>query len=201
VTKPLTPAGGVYTHSLPNAWEQDTRASMQVEVGQRGPTGAMICRVIDLVGLIELQRESFERAGPGLRASWPAETAMDAEELEVFLGAHRYCVLATASSKGRPLARPVAFLVLDTSVWLATVDGSRLRNLRRTPWVSIVISVGDAGAHQAVVIDGPVTTTADAPPSVREAWVARHGSEPEWADAWAEVRPDRLISYSAAKTS
>jgi nitroimidazol reductase NimA-like FMN-containing flavoprotein (pyridoxamine 5'-phosphate oxidase superfamily) len=151
--------------------------------------------------LIELQAASLERAGPGLLASWPAETAMDAEELGAFLEAHRYCVLATTSGKGRPLARPVAFLVVDRSVWLATVDGSRLRNLRRTPWVSIVVSVGEPGGHQAVVIDGSVTTTTDAPPSVREAWAARHGSEPDWADAWAEVHPDRLVSYSAAKHS
>ena len=126
---------------------------------------------------------------------------MDATELGALFAAHRYCVLATASGRGRPLARPVAFLVLDASVWLATVDGSRLRNLRRTPWVSIVVSVGDPGAHQAVVIDGSVTTTTVPPERVRNAWVARHRSEADWADAWAEVRPERLFSYSAFKAA
>ena len=101
--------------------------------------------------------------------------------------------------RGRPLARPVAFLVHDASVWLATVDGSRLRNLRRTPWVSLVVSAGDAGVHEAVVIDGPVTITELASEPVRSAWAARHGSEAEWADAWAEVHPERLLSYSARK--
>ncbi len=123
---------------------------------------------------------------------------MDEVELGAFLDAQRYCVLATATGSGRPIARPVAFLVLDASVWLATVDGSRLRNLRRTPWVSIVVSVGDSGAHQAVVIDGPVAITRDPPERVLAAWTARHGSDPDWADAWAEVQPERLVSYSAA---
>ena len=159
----------------------------------------MIGAVVDLVALIELQAASLDGAGPGLRASWPAEAAMDTAELGAFFDAHRYCVLATATSKGRPLARPVAFLVLDTSVWLATVNGSRLRNLRRTPWVSIVVSVGEPGAHQAVVIDGSVTTTTVAPEPVRTAWASRHGSEADWADAWIEVYPDRLLSYSARK--
>ena len=57
-------------------------------------------------------------AGPGLRASWPAEAAMDAEELEVFLDAHRYCVLGDRLEQGGDRSRgPVAFLVLGSSVW------------------------------------------------------------------------------------
>jgi nitroimidazol reductase NimA-like FMN-containing flavoprotein (pyridoxamine 5'-phosphate oxidase superfamily) len=122
---------------------------------------------------------------------------MGATELGAFLNTHRYCVLATTSGKGRPVARPVAFLVLDASVWLATVDGSRLRNVLRTPWVSIAVSAGDPGSHQAVVIDGPVTTTAVAPDRVRTAWAARHRSAADWAEAWCEVHPDRLLSYSS----
>lgn len=155
--------------------------------------------VIDLTALIGLQTRSLERAGPGLRASWPAATAMDAGELGAFFEAHHYCVVATTSSRGRPVARPVAFLVLDASVWLATVEGSRLRNLRRTPWVSLVVAVGDRGAHQAVLIDGSVTTTTVPPDGVLTAWAARHGSPADWADAWVQVSPERLLSYSAAR--
>jgi nitroimidazol reductase NimA-like FMN-containing flavoprotein (pyridoxamine 5'-phosphate oxidase superfamily) len=61
---------------------------------------------------------------------------MDADELRWFLDAHRYCVLATATSKGRPAARPDAFTVVGASFWFATVAGARLRNLQRTPWAS-----------------------------------------------------------------
>jgi nitroimidazol reductase NimA-like FMN-containing flavoprotein (pyridoxamine 5'-phosphate oxidase superfamily) len=154
--------------------------------------------VIDLDALTELQAASFARAGDGLRASWPPESAMSATELGEFLEAHRYCVLATVSPAGRPFARPVSFTVVGSSFWLATVAGSRLRNLRRAPWVSIVVSDGDAGAHRAVVIDGPATITEAPPDSVRSAWSARHGSRADWAVAWVDVGPERLVSYSAA---
>lgn len=89
--------------------------------------------MIDLDVLTRLQTASFKRAGAGLRASWPSESAMNTGELGVFLDAHRYCVLATVTSVGRPLARPVAYTPVGASIWLATVAGSRLRNLRRTP--------------------------------------------------------------------
>lgn len=124
---------------------------------------------------------------------------MDGEELAAFFQAHSYCVLATATANGHPVARPVAFTVCDASIWLATVEGVRLRNLRRTPWVSIVVSTGDRGGHEAVVIDGTVDVTVSPPERVSAAWAARHGSAPAWADAWAEVRPTRLLSYSAGK--
>jgi nitroimidazol reductase NimA-like FMN-containing flavoprotein (pyridoxamine 5'-phosphate oxidase superfamily) len=155
--------------------------------------------VIDVEALAELQRASFARAGGGLRDSWPQESALDVEELGAFLQAHSYCVLATATTSARPLARPVAFTVCDGSVWLATVEGARLRNLRRNPWVSIVISVGDRGDHEVVVIDGTVNVMASPPERVSAAWATRHGAAPAWADAWAEVRPTRLLSHSARK--
>jgi nitroimidazol reductase NimA-like FMN-containing flavoprotein (pyridoxamine 5'-phosphate oxidase superfamily) len=169
-------------------------------LGGSGRSGAMIAAVIDLDALTQLQASSLERAGPGLRESWPAANAMNTAELGQFLDAHLYCVLATATSRGRPLARPVSFLILDATVWLATVDGARLRNLRRTPWVSIVVSDGDRDAHQAVVIDGSVRIVAAAPDRVRAAWAARHGSAATWADAWCEVDPERLLSYDASKS-
>jgi nitroimidazol reductase NimA-like FMN-containing flavoprotein (pyridoxamine 5'-phosphate oxidase superfamily) len=122
---------------------------------------------------------------------------MNTEELGAFLDAHRYCVLATATSVGRPLARPVAYTLVGASIWLATVAGSRLRNLRRPPWVSIVISDGDRESHRAVVIDGPATVVDQAPAEVRAAVQARQGSAADWADAWVEVQPSRLLSYSA----
>jgi hypothetical protein len=64
----------------------------------------------------------------------------------------------------------VAFLVFGATVWLATVEGNRLQNLRRTPWLSIVVSVGEPETHQAVVIDGPVATMIAPPKEVLKAW-------------------------------
>jgi nitroimidazol reductase NimA-like FMN-containing flavoprotein (pyridoxamine 5'-phosphate oxidase superfamily) len=157
--------------------------------------------VVDIEALAELQRASFAGAGAGLRSSWPEQSAMDGDELAAFFETHGYCVLATATASGHPIARPVAFTVCEASVWLATVEGVRLRNLRRTPWVSIVISIGDRGEHEVVVIDGTVDIMVSPPERVSAAWAARHGSAPDWADAWAEVRPTRLLSHSAPKSS
>ncbi|HUA11062.1 MAG TPA: pyridoxamine 5'-phosphate oxidase family protein [Solirubrobacteraceae bacterium] len=152
---------------------------------------------VDLDALARLQETSFELAGEGLRSSWPPESAMDAAQLGKFFEEHRYCVLATATRDGRPVARPVAYTVVGASFWLATVRGSRLRNLERTPWVSLVVSDGDAGSHRAVVVDGSVTVVDGPPADVARAWQVRHGSPAQWADAWVLLQPGRLLSYAA----
>jgi nitroimidazol reductase NimA-like FMN-containing flavoprotein (pyridoxamine 5'-phosphate oxidase superfamily) len=152
---------------------------------------------VDIDALIALQAQSFAGAGPGLRGSWPLEQAMDGPELGAFLSAHRYCVLATTTLKGRPLARPVAFTALAAAIWLATVDGPRLRSLRRTPWASLVVAEGDAGEHRAVTFDGAVTLHSAAPDAVAAAWRERHGNDAAWAEAWVELEPARVLSYAA----
>lgn len=154
---------------------------------------------IDTDALIALQRESHLRAGDGLASSWPAEAAMNGAELASFLTERHYCVLATTNAHGRAIARPVAFTVLGRSFWFATVAGPRLRNLRSTPWASLVIEDGDRGSHRAVAVDGPVTLTEDSPAPLRQVWQERHGSRGEWAAAWCELAPQRLVSYLAGK--
>jgi nitroimidazol reductase NimA-like FMN-containing flavoprotein (pyridoxamine 5'-phosphate oxidase superfamily) len=125
---------------------------------------------------------------------------MNPAELGAFLEARHYCVLATSNAAGRPLARPVAFTVMGSAFWFATVAGARLRNLERTPWVSVVIDDGSVGTHRAVAVDGPVAITADPGPAMLDLWERRHGSRGEWAAAWLELQPERLISYSARLT-
>jgi len=93
----------------------------------------------------------------------------------------------------------VAFTVFGASFWFATVAGSRLRNLERTPWVSLVVEAGDPGDHRAVVVDGPATIADMPSEQLLEAWVARHGSRADWASAWFKVQPTRLLSYSAKR--
>ncbi len=154
--------------------------------------------MIDVDALIRLQEASFARAQDGLRSSWPRDSGMNAAQLRSFLDGHRYCVLATTTAQRHPVARPVAFTVIGTSFWFATVAGPRLRNLQRTPWASIVIAEGDAGKHHAVAVDGPATTTRHPSQPLLAAWEARHGSRAEWAAAFFEIQPTRLISYSAS---
>ena len=156
---------------------------------------------MDVGALIAVQAESFERAQGGLRSSWPSSSAMAEAELGSFLSAHSYCVMATATSRGYPIARPVAFTVVGASFWFATVAGARLRNLERTPRASVVVSEGDADEHRAVAIDGPVEVVEQPVEEMLTAWATRHGSVPDWAAAWFELRPTRLVSYSARRTS
>lgn len=154
--------------------------------------------MIDAETLIGIQEKSYERAAQSLRSAWPPDSAMGADQLARFLTEHHYCVLATVTAKGRPQARPVAFSVFDSSFWFATVAGARLRNLERTPWVSLVVTEGDRGSHRAVTVDGPVTILDTLDEELLAAWEERHGSRAGWAAAWLEVRPVRLLSYDGA---
>jgi nitroimidazol reductase NimA-like FMN-containing flavoprotein (pyridoxamine 5'-phosphate oxidase superfamily) len=154
----------------------------------------------------ELQRASYERAGEGLRSSWPEERALDAAGIGALLDRHRYCVLATARRDGRAHAAPVAFVVHGAAFWFATVEGLRLRNLRARPWASIVVMEGDAEAgearapHVALTAEGPVTLHGvDAYRRLETEWLRRHTGPPDWAAAFVELRPERLFSYDAAR--
>ncbi len=154
--------------------------------------------MIDAEELVRIQQESYERAGAALRSAWPPGSAMGAEQIADFLVEDHFCVLATVTSTGQPQARPVAFTVVASSFWFASVAGARLRNLVQTPWVSFVVAEGDRGSHRAVAVDGPVAIF-DAPDEeLLTAWEKRHGSQAEWATAWFEVRPTRLFSYDGA---
>ena len=148
--------------------------------------------------LHRIQTQSYSRAGHGIRSSWPSEQAMSADELGLFLDERRYCILATTTERGYPQARPVAFSPVGDSLWFATGGSGRLRNLERTPWVSVVVTDGDRGAHRAVTLDGPVTLVAEPPDDVLGEWERRFDGRAEWAVAWFELRPARVFSYAGA---
>ncbi len=153
--------------------------------------------MIDADKLIEVQERSYASAGEGLRRSWPRESTMDGRTLREFLEQHTFCVFASTDAKGRPQARPVAFTVLGSSFWFATVAGARLRNVERNSWVSVVVAEGEGDEHRAMIVDGPVTISAGASEELLSAWRARHGNAAEWASAWLELAPARLMSYAA----
>ncbi len=94
--------------------------------------------------LLEVQRRSYAAATTGLRAAWPESAALDGRRMAALLERQRYCVLATGRADGRPHASPVAFVVGDGAFWIVTVEGLRLRNLRATPWASVVVMEGNA---------------------------------------------------------
>ena len=152
--------------------------------------------------LIAIQDDSYARAGRGLRESFPRHLAMDAPAMAAFLQQKVYGVLATGRRVGRPHAAPIAFSVWNGAFWIATVEGARLRNLRLRPYASIVIMEGDERSrHRAVIAEGPViihegggALASDA--AFAQSWRARHGSEPAWAAAMIELRPDRVFSFN-----
>jgi nitroimidazol reductase NimA-like FMN-containing flavoprotein (pyridoxamine 5'-phosphate oxidase superfamily) len=159
-----------------------------------------------VIELAEIQRRSYA-AARGVRSSWPEEDALDQAGLADLLGRHRYCVLATGRPDRRATAAPVAFVAHGGSFWFATVEGLRLRNLRSTPWASIVVMEGggvDGGGpeHRAVTAEGPTVLYegdefARTFEPLREAWLARHRRPPDWAAALVELQPERLFSYAA----
>lgn len=153
--------------------------------------------MIDAEALVKVQGESYRRAGQSLTGSWPADSAMTAAQLRSLLEERHYCVLATTGAKGQAIARPVAFCAVGASFWFATVEGPRLRNLERQPWVSVVIEDGERGHHRAMVVDGRVMVRRQPPAPVLDLWRTRHGSPAAWAAAWAELVPERIFSYRA----
>lgn len=157
----------------------------------------------DATAFVKIQEESYARAGPGIRTSYPRGQAMDAPRLAAFLGSKRYAVCATSRQDGRPQASPVAFIIWNGAFWLASVRGARLRNLQARPYASIVIMEGEGPAHRAVMAEGPVVlhevrSTDPLPGEFRQRWMDRHGSAPTWAAALIEIRPARLFSYDAS---
>jgi hypothetical protein len=156
----------------------------------------------DLDGLLAAQRSSYARAGEGLRRAWPQEQALDRDGLRRLLEELVYGVLATSRPDGRAHAAPVAYSVDGGALWVATVEGRRLRNLRATPWASLVLFDGQRGGrHRALTVEGPVRLY-EGPGFDRvrrrldPAWEARHEKAPDWAVALVELQPERVFSYA-----
>jgi len=66
------------------------------------------------------------------------------------------------------------------------------RNLRGTPWLTMVIAEGDHPVHIAVLIEGPAEVVAppEVPADVRAAVTA------DWVSAWIRLTAERLLSYA-----
>lgn len=155
----------------------------------------------DVRPLIEIQERSYDRAAAGLSESFPRAVAMDLPRMASFLDRKHYAVLATGRPDGRPHAAPIAFSVWRGAFWIATVRGARLRNVRSRPYASIVVMEGDVRPrHRAVIAEGAViihegAAIGEADPVFGENWRMRFGSDPTWAAAMLELRPERVFSF------
>lgn len=156
----------------------------------------------DVEGLLEIQRRSYRLAGEGLRKSWPERESLDQARLVHLLDELRYGVLATVRPDGRAHAAPVAFSYEHGAFWIASVEGLRLRNLRATPWASLVISEGqDETSHRALTAEGPArlhegTAFASVRGRLDKRWITRHDHVPDWAAAFIELVPVRVFSHA-----
>jgi hypothetical protein len=153
----------------------------------------------DAAAVAALQRASYAKARD-VKSSWPEADALDAQAIADFLGRRRYCVLASARSDGRAHASPVAYVVAEAAFWFASVEGLRLRNLRVTPWASLVVMENEPD-HVALTAEGPVTihegeAFEPAFEPLRDRWLQCHEQAPDWARALVELRPQRVFSYA-----
>jgi hypothetical protein len=68
----------------------------------------------------------------------------------------------------------------------------RERNLRGTPWLTMVIAEADHPEHIAVIAEGPaeVVTRSQVPADVRAAATG------DWVSSWIRLTAERLLSYA-----
>jgi len=127
----------------------------------------------DLLG--GLQDRSFARATAATAVSYPPERRLSAAQLASYLGRRTFAVVGSVRADGRPHAAMSVYVRRGVTFWLPTMAGSvRERNLRGTPWLTMVIAEGDHPVHIAVLIEGPAEVVAppEVPADVRAAVTA-----------------------------
>ncbi len=141
-----------------------------------------------------LQAETFARATTATASSYPQERRLTAAQLASYLDRRAFAVVGSTRADGRPHAAMSSYIRRDTTFWLPTVAGSvRERNLRATPWLTMVITEGDRGEHVVVILEGPaeLIAPAEVPGDVRSA------ARGDWVNAWIRLKAERLLSYAA----
>jgi len=145
----------------------------------------------------ELQDRSFARATASTARSYPPERRLSAAQLASYLDRRVYAVVGTARPDGRPHTAMSVYVRRGVTFWLPTMAGSvRERNLRGTPWLTLVVAEGDREQHIAVLIEGPaeVVEPAQVAADVRAAITG------DWVSAWIRLTAERLLSYAEEGT-
>lgn len=141
-----------------------------------------------------LQTQTFARSTSATASSYPPERRLSGAQLASYLDRRAFAVVGSTRGDGRPHAAMSSYIRRGTTFWLPTVAGSvRERNLRGTPWLTMVIAEGDHGAHVVVIVEGPaeVIMPAGVPGDVRSA------AQGDWVEAWIRLEAGRLLSYAA----
>ena len=140
-----------------------------------------------------LQERTFARATAATAVSYPPERRLSAAQLASYLDRRAFAVVGSTRPDGRPHTAMSIFIRRGTTFWLPTMAGSvRERNLRSTPWLTMVIAEGDHPVHIAVLIEGPaeVIEPAGVPADVRAAATS------DWVQTWIRLSAERLLSYA-----
>jgi general stress protein 26 len=141
----------------------------------------------------DLQDRTFARATAATAISYPAERRLSAAQLAAYLDRRAFAVVGTTRADGRPHTAMSVYVRRGTTFWLPTMAGSvRERNLRGTPWLTMVIAEGDHPVHIAVIAEGPaeVVTQPEVPSDVRAAVTG------DWVSEWIRLTAERLLSYA-----
>src|SRR5215472_11280481 len=129
----------------------------------------------------DLQDRTFARATAATAISYPPKRRLSAAQLASYLDRRAFAVVGSTRAGGRPHAAMSVYIRRGTTFWLPTMAGSlRERNLRRTPWLTMVIAEGPA----------EVVAPSDVPADVRAAVTA------DWVSAWIRMPAERLLSYA-----
>jgi hypothetical protein len=140
-----------------------------------------------------LQDRTFARATAATAVSYPPERRLSGEQLASFLDRRNFAVVGSARANGRPHAAMSVYIRRGTTFWLPTMAGSvRERNLRGTPWLTMVIAEADHPVHIAVIAEGPAEVVA--PPQVPAD--VRAAATGEWVSTWICLKAERLLSYA-----
>ena len=140
-----------------------------------------------------LQDRTFARATAATAVSYPPERRLSAAQLASYLDRRAFAVIGSTRPDGRAHAAMSIFIRRGDTFWLPTMAGSmRERNLRGTPWLTMVIAEGDHPVHIAVIAEGPaeVVAPAEVPADVRAAVTG------DWVTAWIRVSAERVLSYA-----
>jgi Pyridoxamine 5'-phosphate oxidase len=140
-----------------------------------------------------LQDRTFARATAATAVSYPPERRLTGAQLGSYLDRRVFAVVGSTRGNGRPHAAMSVYVRRGVTFWLPTMAGSvRERNLRGTPWLTMVIAESDHPEHIAVIVEGPVEIVAspEVPSDVRAAITG------DWVSAWIRLTAERLLSYA-----
>lgn len=145
-----------------------------------------------------LQDRTFAQATAATAVSYPPERRLSAAQLASYLDRRTFAVVGSARADGRPHAAMSVYVRRGTTFWLPTMAGSvRERNLRSTPWLTMVIAESDHPAHIAVITEGPaqIVAPSDVPADVQAAVTG------DWVNAWICLSAERMLSYADESAS